>query len=136
MIFSEEKESVAVINQMRYAYHMITALLLIFSISLSIVGQFLLKSGVLATPPIPTLSSIFQTLFSWRIIAGLSMYGFSVVSWLFILKRLPLSVAYPTLSLSYVAILAISVLFLGESFTFTKLAGIMCILFGVTLLYR
>lgn len=115
---------------------MITALLLLLSITLSIGGQFFLKTGVTVLPPAATLSGILTTLFSWRILSGLSLYALSVITWLFILKRLPLSVAYPSLSLSYVAILAISVIFLGESFTFSKVGGIAFILLGVTLLYR
>lgn len=114
---------------------MMNALLLAISLLISITGQFLLKTGVLATPPTPTFTGIVTTFLSWRIVLGLSLYGFSTIIWLFILKRLPLSIAYPTLSLSYAIILLISVVFLGEAFTLNKAIGITAITVGVAFLY-
>jgi multidrug transporter EmrE-like cation transporter len=111
------------------------AILLLFAILLAVSGQFLLKTGVLITPPAPQLASLIATFTSWRVVLGLALYAFSTVFWLFILKRLPLSIAYPTLSVSYIAILFISVVFLGESFSATKLAGVVAIMLGVGMLY-
>ncbi|QBF83087.1 4-amino-4-deoxy-L-arabinose-phospho-UDP flippase [Shewanella maritima] len=67
--------------------------------------------------------------------AGLVCYALSMVCWIMALKHLPLSKAYPLLSLSYVIVYlaAVSFPWLGETVSATKLAGIGCILVGLYL---
>ena len=103
---------------------------------LAVIGQFLLKKGVLASTLIPTFESIFKTLLSPLVLAGFLAYGVSSVIWLFVLQKFPLSVAYPALSLTYVAIVILSIVFLKEPFSPPKIAGIILIIFGVYLLFR
>lgn len=47
------------------------------------------------------------------------------------MTKLPISVAYPLMSLGYVLVLIISSLFLGESFNLYKLAGVILIMAGI-----
>ena len=109
--------------------------LLALSILLAIAGQYLLKTGVTAIPPDASIAGVLRTLFSVPILGGFFLYGLSSIVWLFILKKLPLSIAYPTLSLSYIGVMAISVLVLGESFTLTKALGMGLIFLGVAALF-
>jgi multidrug transporter EmrE-like cation transporter len=67
---------------------------------------------------------------------GLACYGVSVVVWILALSRVPVSIAYPMLSIGYVVnALAASALF-GEALSGGKLAGIGIIIVGVYVLAR
>ena len=55
------------------------------------------------------------------------------VLWLLVLKRLPVSLAYPCLSVVYVIVLFASVPAFGESLTPLKVVGTVLVLVGVAL---
>lgn len=111
-------------------------LLLFSSIVLAIVGQLLLKRGVMVSDLIPTFASIVKTVFSPIVFLGLVTYGISALIWLFVLQKFPLSVAYPALSLTYVVIVIASFYIFKEPLTSTKVLGTLLILFGVYLLFK
>lgn len=98
-----------------------TALVLLSAISLATTGQLLLRAGMARVGEVALFSSVGdviafagQILSTWQVVLGLGFFGCSAVFWLISLSRLPLSVAYPAVSLSYVLILVFSVLVLGE----------------------
>ena len=70
------------------------------------------------------------------IIAGLSCYVVSVVVWILALSRVPVSVAYPMLSIGYVVNAAAAWWLFGESVTAQKMIGIAFIVVGVYLVAR
>lgn len=111
-------------------------LLLSSSMVLAVVGQFFLKRGVLASSLNPNFYSIIKTLFSPYVLIGFFAYGASSIIWLFVLQRFPLSVAYPALSLTYVAIMIVSFLILNEPISAYKITGILFILIGVFLIFK
>jgi multidrug transporter EmrE-like cation transporter len=110
--------------------------LLASSMVLAIIGQFLLKRGVLASSLEPNFLSIAKTVFSPLVLLGFIMYGASSMIWLFVLQKFPLSVAYPALSLTYVVIVILSFLFLKEPVTSFKTAGLVLIVLGVYFLFK
>ncbi|MGO1118725.1 4-amino-4-deoxy-L-arabinose-phosphoundecaprenol flippase subunit ArnF [Rhodovibrionaceae bacterium A322] len=69
------------------------------------------------------------------IFAGLAAYVFSMISWLGVLACLPLSLAYPLLSISYVLVYFLANLLgvFGENWSSQALLGICFILAGVWL---
>jgi multidrug transporter EmrE-like cation transporter len=70
------------------------------------------------------------------VVAGLSCYVVSVVVWILGLSRVPVSVAYPLLSVGYI-VNAIAAYFLfGEALAPQKLVGIGFIVIGVFLVAR
>lgn len=69
----------------------------------------------------------------WSIFAGLVCYALSVVVWIMALTRVPVSQAYPLLSIGYVVTALIAWAFLGESLGSMRLGGIAVILLGVYL---
>jgi len=103
---------------------------------LAIGGQTFLKKGVDSLELSLNINSIIKTLMSPWVFTGFLFYGLSSILWLFTLKRFPLSVAYPALSLTYVAIVIVSAYFFKEPITGSKIAGILFILGGVFLLFR
>jgi drug/metabolite transporter (DMT)-like permease len=104
--------------------------------SLAVAGQFFLKKGVLASSLTSNFQSILKTFFSPMVFLGFFLYGISSIFWLFVLQKFPLSVAYPALSLTYVAIVILSVFILKEPFSALKTAGILLIILGVYFLFK
>lgn len=104
------------------------------TIALNVVGQYLLKAGTGQVTL--ALSQWVAIITNPEILLGLAAYVVSLVTWLLLLKRLPLAVAYPTLSLSYVLIVLAGVLVLREPWSWTRVAGSAVIVLGVWLLWR
>lgn len=70
------------------------------------------------------------------ILAGLACYVVSVVVWILALSRVPVSIAYPMLSVGYIVNALAAWMLFGESLTAQKLAGIGFIVVGVWLVAR
>lgn len=65
---------------------------------------------------------------------GLVLYGASAVLWLWVLSRLDVSLAYPLVSLGFVLTMLLGILWLGEPFSWLRVAGCTLIVLGVSLL--
>lgn len=72
----------------------------------------------------------------WHIIVALSCYVVSVIVWILALSRVPVSIAFPMLSMAYVVNAIAAWYLLGEDFSPTKLAGMAVIVFGVVIMSR
>lgn len=72
----------------------------------------------------------------WPIIGGLACYGISVVVWIMALSRVPVSLAYPMLSIGYIVNAFAAWWLFGESLTAQKLIGIAVIIVGVWLVAK
>jgi multidrug transporter EmrE-like cation transporter len=70
------------------------------------------------------------------IAAGLGCYVVSVVVWILALSRVPVSIAYPMLSIGYVVNALAAWALFGEALGPQKLAGIAFIVVGVFLVAR
>jgi drug/metabolite transporter (DMT)-like permease len=97
------------------------------SILAGIGGQMLLKAGADA----PTLvEQILRpvTLF------GLASYGSAAFMYIFALRKIPLSVAFPSVSLSYAIVAVMGHFLFGEPFGVRQIGGIALIMGGVMLI--
>ena len=108
---------------------------------LNAAAQLLLKAGTNATGVI-TLTrenwteTLGQMATEGHFITGVIFYGLSLIVWILGLSRVPVSIAYPMLSLGYV-INAIAAHYLfGESVTLGRWLGIGFIILGVWLVAR
>lgn len=104
-------------------------------------AQLGLKSATVATGPIPaSADGLWKSALQIGVVPAfwlaLAAYGLSVVVWVIGLSRVPVSQAYPMLSLGYVATALLAWWLLGESLSGTRLAGIGVILVGVFLVSR
>jgi len=70
------------------------------------------------------------------ILGGLACYAISVVVWILALSRVPVSQAYPLLSIGYVVNALAAWWLFSESLGANKLAGITLIIAGVILVAR
>ncbi len=71
-----------------------------------------------------------------HILGGMVCYAFSLVVWIMALSRVPVSVAYPMLSIGYVVNAFAAWWLFGESLAVQKLIGIGFIVVGVWLVAR
>jgi drug/metabolite transporter (DMT)-like permease len=66
-------------------------------------------------------------------VAGVAAYGISVLTWLAVLKRVPLTVATPFIALVYVLVPIAAKFVFGDLLSWRMLGGMALVLAGVTL---
>ena len=108
---------------------------------LNALAQLGLKAATDATGPLVGAESLvlrrsLELLTVPWLWAALACYGVSVVVWLFGLSRVPVSQAYPLLSLGYVLNIGLAWWLLGEMPNAQRVVGIAVIVFGVVLVAR
>jgi multidrug transporter EmrE-like cation transporter len=104
-------------------------------------AQLLLKAGTNVLGVITLTADNWPTQFGRialepHIAAGLACYVVSVVVWIVGLSRVPVSIAYPMLSLGYVVNAIAAHYLLGEAVTASRWVGIGFIIVGVWLVAR
>ncbi len=72
----------------------------------------------------------------WHIIVAMGCYALSIVIWILALSRVPVSIAFPMLSMAYVVNAIAAYYLLGEPFSSTKLVGMGVIILGVIIISR
>ena len=70
------------------------------------------------------------------IYAGLSLYGMSMVVWLYVLSRIDVSLAYPFVGLGIVLTTLCGYYLLGEPMSPTRLAGCVVVVAGLVIVAR
>ena len=120
----------------------VTWALILMGVGLNACAQLLLK---VATRPLAHFSAFNADTLTGAIVilaksapfwTGMFCYAASVCVWLAALSKAPVSTAYPMLSLGYVVVAVVSVLWLGEGMTPAKVFGIALICAGVVLVSR
>jgi multidrug transporter EmrE-like cation transporter len=113
-------------------------LLVILGMVLNVGAQVALKFAVQGAPAVSYLDpkSLLLLALNPLVILGLGLYAASVVNWLVVLKRMDLGLAYPLMSLGYIATFAVGVMCFHEPLNMTRILGILVIIAGVVLLTR
>ena len=93
-------------------------------------AQLLLKAGTNAEPLGLRLA------IEPHILGGLACYVVSVVVWVVALSKVPVSIAYPMLSIGYIINAFAAYYLLGEALTPLRLSGIAVIIIGVFMVVR
>jgi multidrug transporter EmrE-like cation transporter len=119
----------------------VTFALLMTGVLLNAAAQLLLKAGTNAVGQFEfsaqnILPVGMKLAFEPHIAAGLACYVVSVAVWIVGLSRVPVSIAYPMLSVGYIVNAVAAWYLFGESLTAQKLAGIALIVCGVYLVAR
>jgi len=116
-------------------------LLLFICVALGVIGQLSLKHGMNAIGEIEldiarTPSLLLRSFGNPFVLLGYILYGISSLSWLIILSRVELSLAYPMISIGYVLVVILSRVLFDEHVTLLRFAGTLVICFGVFLMSR
>ena len=72
----------------------------------------------------------------WHIVLALFCYALSVIIWILALSRVPVSIAFPLLSMAYIVTAIAAWYLLGEALSLTKVAGLVVIILGVIIISR
>ena len=115
--------------------------LLLIAISFSVAGEIMLKHGmnnvgVFSMQPDLLVGSLVRSFTNPFVVGGFAVIFTGSIFWLSVISRVPLSFAYPMLSLSYVIGVFAAWLILGEELSLTKLAGVGIIVVGVYVVSR
>lgn len=105
---------------------------LLVCVMLNAVGQILFKAARVGDPDGSLVSAFFRPE-TW---GGFIVYGLSAVCWLWVLSRMPLSIAYPLLSLSFPIVVGLSAIIFAESISSVRWAGVGLIVVGVSMMAR
>ncbi len=115
--------------------------LILAGVLLNAAAQLLLKAGTNAVGHFDfqldnVLPIGLKLAFEPHIFGGLCCYVVSVAIWIMALSRVPVSIAYPMLSIGYIVNVFAAAYLFGESVTLHKLLGIGFIVIGVYLVAR
>ncbi|MBP9712991.1 MAG: EamA family transporter [Sterolibacterium sp.] len=115
--------------------------LILTGVLLNACAQLLLKAGTNAVGHfefhLENLIPIGMKLaFQPYIMGGMACYAVSLVVWIMALSRVPVSIAYPMLSIGYVINAFVAWQWFGEPLSAQKLLGIGCIMIGVYIVAR
>ena len=115
--------------------------LLLTGVLLNAAAQLFLKAGTLRIGEFAFSADNIVPI-GWQlatqpfIVAGVGCYVISLVVWIMGLSRVPVSIAYPMLSIGYIVSAIAAWYLFGESLTAQKMIGIGFIVIGVYLVAR
>ncbi len=120
---------------------LVSFLLIFTGVMLNAAAQILMKAGTNAVGHFEfSMENILpiglKLATEWHIVGALFCYAFSVVVWILALSRVPVSIAFPMLSMAYVVNAIAAYYLLGEPFSATKLVGMGVIILGVIIISR
>lgn len=100
-------------------------------------GQVALKFGLARMQPFGWTWRFWgSVLLNWPFALSGLLFGSASLLWMYILRRFPLSVAYPMISLSYVFGMLSAILFFHEEVSAAKWAGVALIMAGCCLIAK
>jgi drug/metabolite transporter (DMT)-like permease len=94
-------------------------------------GQILLKNGAIHTP-----GGWVQQILAPYTIGGLLFYIVGALTYIYAIRRVPLTLAFPSNAAAYVLVAVAAHYLWGESFGWHQLAGIVVVGAGIFLLYQ
>jgi drug/metabolite transporter (DMT)-like permease len=110
--------------------------LLLMSILASVAGQFFLKAGALKLGKVNAgnlLGHVLGILLTPELIAGLACYAFGAIAYILLLTRVKLSIAAPSVALSYVFAVILGYFLFHETIPVSRVVGLGLIVGGVIL---
>lgn len=123
--------------------HRNAVILVATSVVLTSVAQLLFKLGMagetvgVAYAELPSWLASLATANLAVLAVGIALYGLSMLLWIVALTRLPVSFAYPMLSMSYLIVYLAATLSpqIGESGSVLKLVGVTFVIVGIGFVY-
>jgi multidrug transporter EmrE-like cation transporter len=122
------------VNVVGFLYIGLTILFTVF-------GQMIIKWQVSGAGDFPPelgdkVMFIFRLLLNPWVIASFAAAFIASLTWMAAMTQFELSFAYPFMSLAFVVVMILSIMFLGEQLTWTKIAGTLIIIFGLFVITR
>lgn len=114
--------------------------IIILSVLCSSVAQIALKKGMTQcdcsfalhlSNVVPLLSSLVLNPF---LMAGVFLHVLALLTWLYVLKHVDVSYAYPFISMGFVIVLVLSYFLFNEAINLYRIAGVASIILGIILI--
>ena len=107
----------------------------------TVVGQLMLKSGMLQVGQIPSnmndyIPFFYKAFTNFRVIFSLILAVIAAMGWMAALSKLNLSYAYPFMASTFAIVLVLSHFLFKEEISFIRWVGVFVIWFGVILISR
>ena len=112
-----------------------TSIILVCVLGIS-TGQVLFKLASPFFPQTITISSLVAFVFNKYLFSALVIYGIATFFWVYALKLVPLSVAYPFMALAFVIVPLLGVIFLNEPYNIRNVFGTILIIVGILVIGR
>lgn len=106
-------------------FHVLITITCVIGISL---GQLMFKKAAMALEAQPGL---YGWLFNGWLLAALVLYGVTTLCWVWILKHVPLHMAYPFMALAFFIVPVLGYFALGEAISGKVMLGSVFIIVGV-----
>jgi multidrug transporter EmrE-like cation transporter len=106
------------------------------TVALITAGEVFLKQGASATPPASADWLGSAALGSHHVWIGIAFLCASAITWVFVLRAMPLYLAFTICSAVHVTIPVCSWLFLGENVNAARWAGIALVIAGIWIIAR
>ncbi|HEY1798759.1 MAG TPA: EamA family transporter [Stellaceae bacterium] len=103
---------------------------LVASILLGVGGQIALKSGAVES------LTVWDQFLNPRTMLGFGIYVVAAFLYIVALKRIPVSVAFPSVAVSYVVVAVLAHLLWNEPFGWSQIAGLVLIGGGIFLIHQ
>jgi len=108
----------------KYLPHIVTLLMSVFGATAQV---FFKKAMPLKFNPIDLITNYW-------LVSGFVLYGIAFVGYLLVLKYAPVSELYPIIACSYIFVMILASIMLGESVTIKNFIGAIVIVIGVWLI--
>ena len=111
-------------------------LALILALSANAAANLLIRAGMRDRPldPADPAGALRQILLNPLVAGGVALFAVNVVSYAYVLSRVPVSLAYPIMTgTGFLIVVSASALWLGESLDLVQVAGLLLIVGGVVL---
>ncbi len=103
---------------------------------MSVSAQLTLRTAMVVHADLGGLGLLVASATSPMVWVGLGLYVSGTISWLAVLSRIDLAVAYPLGSMNYVLVTVLAALLLGEDVPLLRWAGTASILVGILVVAR
>lgn len=113
-----------------------TVAMVAWSVTMTVAGQLTLRHAMASLGGASFVDVIAGAVLEPLVWAGAVMYLLSTVTWLVVLSRIDLSLAYPLGSMNYILVVTMSAVLLDERVTWLRAAGLGLILIGILVVAR
>ena len=111
------------------------------TLGFTVYGQLVLKWQMSSAGPLPPgglekLGFLLQQVLNPWIFSGFLAAFLASLAWMAAMTRFPLNYAYPFMSLAFVIVMILGVLFLGELLNLRKVVGTLLVVAGLVVIAR
>lgn len=126
---------------MKHAFDIPGHLYILLTLGFTVYGQLVLKWQMGSAGPLPTggaekLGFLLQQFLNPWIFSGFVAAFVASLAWMAAMTRFELNYAYPFMSLAFVIVMILGVLFLGEAVNARKVLGTLLVVTGLIVIAR